>query len=373
VGATKKGKGEFSMKRFLALLIAVCSVMPLFAGGEKEAASANGSSVTVKTAADAAAYLKGRNIRVALGTTSVTTDTYVTADAFARHVSLKYGCNIKVDPIGTGRALEEVISARPDGNTIMMLHDLTYLGVLFGAYEEGYKLENMIVGGSIAHSTSDAVAASASAPYKTVAEMGKWLKDNPRQIVTYALAAGGISQLCFNAIYDWINKTYGQSVSSRLKVFVTNGTSTDVALQALWDGNCNVFYSVAAPLQEYTREGVEPKLKLNILGVASGERHQNEPWPTFSEQGITFLGKPFVFSKDYFVYYPIGVPVDFIAAMDIVIEDVCKSQEYIAAIKKLGFVAQAMGSKEAKGLIYAKRTLAVDLIEKGPNLDDLVK
>jgi hypothetical protein len=97
-------KGELNMKRFWVLLIVVCFVTPLFADAEKKAPPTSGSpvaSVIVKTPADAA-YLKGRNLRGSPETISVTTDTYVTTDTFARHVSLKYGCNIKVDPIVKG-------------------------------------------------------------------------------------------------------------------------------------------------------------------------------------------------------------------------------------------------------------------------------
>ncbi|MDR1179263.1 MAG: hypothetical protein LBK44_02055 [Spirochaetales bacterium] len=360
------------MKRILAILLAACLAAPLFATGEKEAPAADASSTTIKTQADAAAYLKGKNIRSVIGSTAVTGDTYLTADLFARFVSEKYGCNMKTDPIGAGRALQEVVSTRPDGSTIMMFHDMTYLGVLFGAYEaEDYKLEKMIVGGTYAYSTADCFAASANAPYKTLAEMGKWMKDNPNEIVKFAVEAGGVSQLCFNVVYEWVNQTYGKAVASRIKVFVTG--STDAKLQALWDNNCQVVYAVATALQQYTKPGVDSRLKLNVIGISSGERYENEPWPTFQEQGITLEGKPFIFSKEYYVFYPIGIPADFIAAMDIAIADICKSPAYMEAVKKIGFVPQAKGSRETKTHIYAKRDSLVDLIAKAPDFDTLTK
>lgn len=360
------------MKKILLILLALSLTAPLFAGGAKETPAQEASASAVKTTADAAAYLKGKTIRGVIGSTAVTGDTYLTADLFARFVSEKYGCNMKIDPIGAGRALQEVVSAKPDGGTVMMFHDMTYLGVLFGAYEANdYKLENFLVGGTYAYSTADCFASLASAPYKTIAELGKWMKDNPKEIVKFAVEAGGVSQLCFNAVYEWVGQTYGKDVAARIKVFVTG--STDAKLQALWDGNCQVVYAVATALQQYTKPGVEAKLRLNVIGISAGERYENETWPTFKEQGITLEGKPFVFSKEYFMFYPKGMPADFIAAMDIAIADVCKSQAYADAVKKLGFVPQAKGSAETKDYIYAKRDSLTGLIANAPNFDDLTK
>ena len=361
------------MKKILAVLIAFCLILPVFAGGGKEAsAPAASSGSKIKTSADAAAYLKGKNIRSVIGSTAVTGDTYLTADLFCRFVSEKYGCNMKVDPIGAGRALQEVVSAKPDGSTVMMFHDMTYLGILFGAYDANdYKLEKFLVGGTYAYSTADCFAASASAPYKTLAEMGKWMNDNPKEIVKFAVEAGGVSQLCFNAVYEWVNETYGKDVAARIKVFVTG--STDQKLQALWDGNCQVIYAVATALQQYTKAGVEDKLRLNVVGISADERYENESWPTFKEQGIKLEGKPFVFSKEYFMFYPMGMPADFIAAMDIAIADVCNSQAYGDAVRKIGFVPQAKGSAETKAYIYAKRDSLVKLVANAPNFDNLTK
>ena len=362
------------MKKIFVILLIACLVAPLFASGGNQPAPAqqSASGPSIKTVADAAAYLKGKNIRSVIGSTAVTGDTYLTADLFARFVSEKYGCNMKIDPIGAGRALQEVVSARPDGSTVMMFHDMTYLGVLFGAYDANdYKLENFLVGGTYAYSTADCFAASANAPYKTIAEMGKWMNDNPNAIVRFAVEAGGVSHLCFNAVYEWVNQTYGKPVANRIKVFVTG--STDQKLQALWDGNCQVIYAVATALQQYTKPGVEDKLRLNVIGISANERYENETWPTFKEQGITLEGKPFVFAKEYFMFYPKGMPADFIAAMDIAIADICNSKEYGDAVRKIGFVPQAKGSAETKAYIYAKRDSLVSLVANAPDFDNLTK
>lgn len=345
------------------------SSAPAPASASSESAAAEPSPSPAAT--DPADYLKGKTIRVVIGSTSVTGDTYLTADLVSRHLSQKYNCNIKVDPIGAGRALEEIVSTKPDGATIMMFHDMTYLGVLFGAYDAtDYALEKMVVGGSFGYNATDCFAASAKAPYKTIAEMGKWMSENPTEVVRLAVEAGGVSQLGFNSIYEWVKATYGENIAGNLRAFVTG--STEEKLQALWDGNCQGIYAAATAVQEYTLDGVEDQLRINVIGLMSSERYGDKDWPTFAEQGITVNGTPFSFNKEYFVFYPAGIPDEYVSAMDAAMQEVCNSSEYAADIQNIGYMPQYLSSQEANTHIYEKRDAMAKLIETGPNFDDLV-
>jgi tripartite-type tricarboxylate transporter receptor subunit TctC len=353
-------------KGFVVFAACLLVVMVFISSMQLMGASAKGAS-----SVDPAKYLKGKTIRVVIGSTAVTGDTYLTADLVTRMISQKYGCRIKVDPIGAGRALEQIVTTKADGSTIMMFHDMTYLGVLFGAYKEAdYKLEKMVVGGTFGYNPGDCFAASASAPYKTIKEMADWMKANPNQTVRLAVEAGGVSQLGFNSIYGWIKDTYGADVASRLKAFVTG--STDEKLQALWDGNCQGIYAATSAIEEYTKEGVDAQLKVNIIGLMAGQRVEGRTWPTFAEQGITLNGKPYAFTKEYFVFYPTGISKEYVAAMDAAMEAVCNSAEYKAEIEKLGYKAQFMDSEDANDHIYEKREAFRKLIEDAPSFDDLV-
>lgn len=363
------------MKKIVALLMTCLLLAAVVTGCTSPSSSAPPPPASGDTSqtppADPTDFLKGKTIRVVIGSTSVTGDTYLTADLISRHISQKYGCNMKVDPIGAGRALEEIVTASSDGSTIMMFHDMTYLGVLFGAYEaEDYKLEKMVTGGTFGYNPGDCFAASASAPYKTIKEMADWMKANPNEIVRLAVEAGGVSQLGFNSIYDWIRTTYGEDVSARLKAFVTG--STQEKLQALWDGNCQGIYAATSALKEYTLEGVDAQLKVNIIGLMAGERVPGETWPTFAEQGITLNGKPYAFTKEYFVFYPTGISAEYVAAMDAAMKAICTSPEYIAEMKGIGYEAQFMNSADATAHIYEKRDAFAKIIETAPNFDDLV-
>ncbi len=100
---------------------------------------------------------------------------------------------MKVDAVGAAVALDTMQKARPDGKTIMMFHDMTYLGVSFKAYDDIYRLENMEIGPRVAQNPGAAWAAYKDAPYNTMAEIPGYLKANPDAKVRMACEAGGVS------------------------------------------------------------------------------------------------------------------------------------------------------------------------------------
>lgn len=362
------------MKKILSLILALVMVMSLAAcgadqPGQTQPANNDDTNVSEPVEVDPAEFLNGKTIRVVLGSTSVTGDTYLVSDVACRMVNDKYGCNLHIDPIGASRALEEVVTVK-DEETIMMFHDSTYLGVLFGAYDEDeYKLENMTVGVTYGFNPGDCFAASASAPYTTIAEMGEWMSQNPDETVRLAVEAGGVSELGFDAIYLWLEETYGADVAANLKVFPSGDTA--VKLQALWDGNVQGIYAAATAVQEYTLDGVDAQLKVNIIGLM-GDSIEGQDWPTFAEQGIAIAGTPFNFTKEYTAFYGSDVSPEFIAALDAAFEDVCTSQEYLDAVAALGYSGQYMSSADSNAHFYAKRDEMKAVIENCPNLDDLV-
>ncbi len=369
------------LKKLISIALAALMVTTMAAcnggsGGSTAPAPAPAPSTTSSSGdpapapeVDPAEYLKGKTIRVVIGATSVTGDTYLTADLVTRMISEKYGCSIKVDPIGAGRALEEIVSTKGE-DTIMMFHDMTYLGVLFGAYDaDDYSMDKMIVGGSYGYNPGDCFAASASAPYTTIAEMGKWMSENPNEVVRLAVEAGGVSQLGFDAIYMWLEETYGEAVAKNLKAFVTGSTSEK--LQALWDGNCQGIYAAASAVEEYTLDGVDAQLKVNVIGLM-GSKIEGKDWPTFADQGISIGGEPFNFSKEYFAFYGTGASPEFVSAMDAAFEAVATSPEYKTAIEALGYRAQFMDHNAAKDHIYQKRDKMSAVIADCPDFDALV-
>lgn len=318
---------------------------------------------------DAKASLTGQRVRVVIGSTATNGDTYLTANTATRHLSQKLDFNGKVDPLNALKALEEITSAKPGGSTIMMFHDMTYLGVLFGIYDNKYALENYIVGPRMAISQGQCFAGSASAPYNTMVQMAEWLKANPNQTVRIAIQSGSISHLCFNTYYDWVLNKYGPEVATGIKALIAG--STDKQTQALWDGNCNAIFADISALDQYVSNDVDVKIRMKILGLMSGQRITNKPYPTFLEQGITFNGKPFTYDKDYNIFFPKDTPQSIIDEVDAAMAEIAQDPTYQKELEKLGFKAAYLSSKENKTHMYQKRKTAADLIKNAPSLDIL--
>lgn len=310
----------------------------------------------------------GKKTRVVIGSSSTTGDSYLIADATMRYLSKVLGADMKVDAVGAGPAFEAIANDnKKDGTTIMMFHDMTYLGISFGAFDNKYALENMVIGPRVGQNPGSLFAARKKAPYNDMKEMADWLVANPTERVRLAVEAGGVSHIAFIAYYDWVKATYGQEVADRVQVTV--GGSTAEKSQMLWDGNTDVIFADYSSLLQYTQDGVEDQLAMKFVGVL--DEIEGDTTPTYKEMGITMNGQPFVFSKDFVIYLPKGTDPAYVAELDKAVETITKDPAFIADLAKLEYKAAYLPAAEAATFIKAKRDSLDALIKAAPSLDDL--
>ena len=310
---------------------------------------------------------KGQKTRVVIGSSSTTGDSYLVADATMRYLSKELGADMKVDAVGAGPAFEALFKAKPDGSTLMMFHDMTYLGISFEAFEDKYALENMIVGPRVAQNPGSLFAASKKAPYEDMKEMAEWLKANPTEVTRVSVEAGGVSHIAFIAYYNWVVETYGQDVADRIQVVV--GGSTAEKSQMLWDGNTDVIFADYSSLLQYTEEGVDDQLAMKFIGVL--DEIDGDGSPSYKDMGITLNNEPFVFSKDFIIYLPKDMDSALVAELDKAVEKITQDQEFIDAMNKLKYKVAYLPSAEADTFIKAKRDSLDGLIKASPSLDVL--
>ena len=137
-----------TIKKVLAMATASTMILSMAgcAGGGNSgggaAAPAGGESQAAAPAAAPAgageSSLKGQNVRVVIGSTSTSGDSYMIADLVTRYLSAEMGFNGKVDAIGNAAALDEIKNGKGDGKLVMMFHDMTFLSQLFGSVDEMY-------------------------------------------------------------------------------------------------------------------------------------------------------------------------------------------------------------------------------------------
>lgn len=311
----------------------------------------------------------GQRVRIVIGSTSTSGDSYMVAETVNRYLSKYLNCNAKVDAVGANEAFAAVADAKADGLTFMIFHDMTYLGVLFGSYDEEYALENMVVGPRVGQNPGSAFAAKASLPYNNMVEIADFLKENPDEICRIAVEAGGVSHIGFVSFYMWVQENYGDDVASRIKIIV--GGATDKKLQMLWDGNADVIFADYSSLLQYTEEGVDEQLKVKFTGLL--DKIEGIDLPTFAEMGITLNGEPFVFAKDFLIYLPAGAAQEVLDELDAAVAEMAADPDFIADMQALTYAPNTLPSAQAQEFIYAKRDQMAGLIEGAPSFDDLTE
>lgn len=317
---------------------------------------------------ETATTFKGKNVRVVIGSTSTSGDSYLIADTVSRHLGKALGANLKVDAVGAAEALAAMQDSKPDGNTVMIFHDMTYLGVSFKSYDEMYKLENMTVGPRVAQNPGAAWAAGINAPYNDITEIPKYLQENPEAVCRMACEAGGVSHIGFIAFYDWVVKNYGQEVASRIVVVV--GGSTADKCQLLWDGNCDVIFADYTSLKDYT-ETDDPKIGMKFVGLL--DNIEGVDVKSYADLGITVNDGEFRFSKDFLMYMPKDFPAELVAELDAAMAAVSADEQFNADLGRMNYRSAYLNSADAKEFIYNKRNNTQVLIDNSPSLDDLVQ
>lgn len=316
--------------------------------------------------------LKGQNVRVVIGSTSTSGDSYMIADLVTRYLSKEMGFNGKVDAIGNAAALDEIKNGKGDGKTVMMFHDMTFLSVLFGSVDEQYSLENMTVGPRIGQNPGACFGAAAEDNWNNLSDVTKYLQDNPSETVSFNIEAGATSHLAFVAYYLYVKETYGEEVSSRIKAIV--GGTTAEKLQRLWDRNADVIYGDTSSFAQYTEDGVDAQLKMTMFG-SCGEVN-GITIDSMAKDGVTFKGEPFEFAKDFCMYFPQDMDANVMAEYEAAMKKVTENPDFQADMAKLFYnclTADEVGVDASKDFIYNKREMCKDLINEAPSLDELTQ
>ena len=373
-------------KKATAVVAAAAMVMSMAGCGSKAAtettaaaaseAAQGGSEAAAETEAanvgGGESSLKGQNVRVVIGSTSTSGDSYMIADLVTRYLSKEMGFNGKVDAIGNAAALDEMQNAKGDGKTVMMFHDMTFLSVLFGSVDEQYALENMTVGPRIGQNPGACFGAAAEKGWNNLSDVTKYLQDNPDATVSFNIESGATSHLAFVAYYLYVKDTYGDDVASRIKAIV--GGTTAEKLQRLWDRNADVIYGDTSAFEQYTKDGVEDQLKMTMFG-SCGEVNGVEI-DSMAKDGVTFEGEPFEFAKDFCMYFPKDMDASVLAEYEAAMKKVTEDPAFIADMQKLYYntlTADEVGVEASKEFIYNKREMCKSLIEKAPSLDTLTQ
>ncbi len=366
-------------KRVLSMAAAAAMVVSLAGctvGGSSTTtttdSSDSGATTVATESGSGESSLKGHNVRVVIGSTSTSGDSYMIADIVTRYLSAEMGFNGKVDAVGNAEALDAITNDSGNGETVMMFHDMTYLSVLFGAVGEQYALENLTVGPRIGQNPGGCFGAAKENGWNSLEDVTQYLIDNPTETVSFNVESGATSHLAFIAYYLDVQADYGDDVASRIKVIV--GGTTAEKLQRLWDRNADVIYGDTSSFMQYTEDGVEDQLAMTMFGTCG--KVEGLDVTTMAEEGVQFNGEDFDFAKDFAMYFPKDMDESVLAEYEAAMQKVTENPDFQAEMAALYYntlSADEVAVEASSEFIYNKRAMCEDLINAAPSLDELTQ
>lgn len=188
-----------------------------------------------------------RNVRLVIGSTSTGGDTYQNSAIVAEALSEHLGINIKVDAVGVSEAYK-ALARDSRGTTLMMFHDHSYLGDLYGVTGFPDPFEDFTVGATVSINPGNAYLVARKAPYRTMEEI--FAAAEAGEQVRVAIQPGGVSEIGFSAMR---NAARVRAPGSEENIVAVNTGSQSDKNQSMWDGLSDVISGTIQANEQFTQ------------------------------------------------------------------------------------------------------------------------
>lgn len=304
------------------------------------------------------------NLRIVIGSKSTGGDTYQNSSIVAKALAEKLGINVKVDAVGASAAFK-TLSRISNGNTIMIFHDQSYLGNLYGV--KGYDdiFEKYIVGPTIAINPGNAYLVPKNSPYKSLSELmaacGKGAK------VRVAIQPGGVSEIGYSALKNAIKIQYPGMEG---KLVAVNTGSQSAKNQLLFDGQADLINGSVQANEQYSRLPADDQKAMRFLWLTArnktiAQTNAEGMGKTSRDQLLNYVepkvsvpmggSKDFTFDKEFFFLYNKDMKPEFVAHFDKALTEIFAEGQIQEIQKKSFFIPNFMPSAEAQKYLKAKR------------------
>lgn len=316
--------------------------------------------------------IKG-NLRVVIGSKSTGGDTYQNSSIVAAGLAKKLDINVKVDAVGASAAFKALNRAGSGGNTIMIFHDQSYLGYLYG--KKGYEniFEKYVVGPTVAINPGNAYLVPKNSPYQTIEDImaacGKGTK------VRVAIQPGGVSEIGFSALKNAIKIKF-PGMEGNL-VAVNTGSQSDKN-QLLFDGQADLINGSVQANEQYTRLPADDQKAMRFVWLTARNKTIAQANPegmgeTNREALLEFVDPKaavpfdatsnFTFDKEFFFLYHKDLSPEIIAYFDKALTEVFAEGEIQKIQKKSFFIPNFQASGEAQAYLKDKMGKYKTIIE----------
>ncbi|WP_275287891.1 ABC transporter substrate-binding protein [Halomonas elongata] len=310
------------------------------------------------------------NVRVVIGSTSTGGDTYqnssIVADALAEHLDI----NMKVDAVGASSAFR-FLDRDPRGNTLMIFHDQSYLGYLYGV--EGYEdiFEKYTIGPTVAINPGNAYLVPKDSPYQTLNDVIEAVGNGEE--VRVAIQPGGVSEIGFSALKNAIAIEH-PGMEDNL-VAVNTGSQADKN-QQLFDDQADLINGTVQANEQYTRLPEDDQKAMRFLWLtARQDTIEQAPeeglGQTSREQlleyvepnvNVTMGDDNFTFDKEFFFLYNKDMDQAIVDQIDQALSEIYAEGEIQETQKNSFFIPNFKPSDEAVEYLETKMSVYEDII-----------
>lgn len=314
-----------------------------------------------------------RNIRMVIGSTSTSGDTYQNSSIVAEALSEHLGVNIKVDPVGTSEGLK-AISRDARGTTIMLHHDQIYLSHLYGVPGNDDPFAKFAIGPTVAINPGDCFLVPANSPYKSIEDILKAAEGGTK--VRVAIQPGGVSEIGFTAIR---NAARVRAPGSEANIVPVNTGSQADKNQAMWDGLADVINGSIQANEQFTQlpEGDAKAMRFIWItarpetlaqapekGMGNTTREQMLQYAS-PKSSVTLDGKKdFAFDKEFFLLYNNEMDPALMAAIDKALAQVYGKGDIQKRQAQAFFIPNYQPQADALAHLTAKRDTIAGIISQ---------
>lgn len=332
-----------------------------------------GATALTATSFTAIAQELPRNVRLVIGSTSTGGDTYQNSAIVAEALAEQLGINIKVDAVGASAAFK-ALERDKRGTTLMIFHDQSFLGNLYGV--EGYAdpFSTYKIGPTVAINPGNAYLVSKNAKYGTMEEILAAAEAGEK--VRVAIQPGGVSEIGFSAMK---NAAKLRAPGSEANLVAVNTGSQSDKNQAMWDDLADVINGSIQANEQFTQLPDDDQKAMKFVWITARpetlEQAPEQGMGNTSRDELLKHASPaasvplndaenFTFDKEFFFLYNADMDEAIVKQIDAALTEVFNKGEIQKRQKDAFFIPNFLPSDEARAHLEAKRDTYKDVISE---------
>ena len=304
------------------------------------------------------------NIRLVIGSKSTGGDTYQNTAIVAEALSEHLGIDIKVDAVGASEAFN-ALSRDSRGTTMMVFHDQSYLGDLYGVRGYADPFAGYQVGPTVAINPGNAYLVPKSSSYQSLDDI--IAAAGAGETIRVAIQPGGVSEIGFSAIKNAVRIEH-PGMEGNI-VALNTGSQSDKN-QALFDGQVELMHGSVQANEQFTQLPDDDQKAMRFVWMTAREATIQQANPeglgdTSRDDLLAFVTpnvsvtmdgeRDFVFDNEFFFLFNKDMDPALIEVLDQALAEIFEKGEVQEVQKSRFFIPNFMPSTESAEYLAAKR------------------